>query len=473
MPISKPKIKIAPSEGGALPMRLPRTSLSDDFLRAEADRIARQMSGEFVQQREFSGKKTDTKNLANRSKVEVERLSQMPYTLEPTAETPPVGVVTHKPGDVIMGIPGDQTIAHHELVDLNGRPLADTSEQQGGSRYGLTRRELENPDFWASNFGAARNLQNKVNRVADEFGTGDIYGHHLAMGMQANNFAQHFADANLKAIPPDMSLSGIRAFNRAVAKGFKAPSGERVTFPDFPGIRDRDAAYEAMQNNPEMRKWFNNRMKIGEMPGKQVEWAITEPELRNMEPSVTGHSVGRMAPGAELIPGGDHATYDTRIPGVHLGAAPALAPFEVAFPDATAHVQATQHPTDFTGTIQKISPHQVVDQQWVDTMGKYYEYLDQAIRNPKGFAEGGMVDSNDPAVQVLKDGVQDPDAAEVLNLDLAKLALMGQQPQQNMATGGPVHMKRAGGVKGYRDPVTTKAEVSVERMRRELEKSNG
>lgn len=55
-------------------------------------------------------------------------------------------------------------------------------------------------------------------------------------------------------------------------------------------------------------------------------------------------------------------------------------------------------------------------------------------------AEGGFIDSNDPAVTAMKDGVQDPEAAAVLNLDLARLALINQ-PLQQMAGGGGVSVE--------------------------------
>lgn len=60
-----------------------------------------------------------------------------------------------------------------------------------------------------------------------------------------------------------------------------------------------------------------------------------------------------------------------------------------------------------------------------------------------GFADGGMItDIQDPATEAIKDTVRDPQANQMLNLDLAKLAVMNQP--QRMASGGIAHMDRGG-----------------------------
>ena len=150
-----------------------------------------------------------------------------------------------------------------------------------------------------------------------------------------------------------------------------------------------------MQQDPEMRKWFNNRMKtpnvtkaLGMPNGLDIEYAITEPALRNLEISMTGHSVGKMRPGASLVEGADHNTYSHKILGDALGAAPELAPVDVAFPDASHYIRQQYRPSDFTGTIQKVYPHQVVDDRYLNHINEYYTKL----RKARGFAKGGNVE---------------------------------------------------------------------------------
>jgi len=69
-------------------------------------------------------------------------------------------------------------------------------------------------------------------------------------------------------------------------------------------------------------------------------------------------------------------------------------------------------------------------------------YIDK-VKRVMGFADGGMItDTQTPAVEAIKDTVRDPQANEMLNLDLAKLAVMNQP--QRMASGGIAHMDRGG-----------------------------
>jgi len=81
------------------------------------------------------------------------------------------------------------------------------------------------------------------------------------------------------------------------------------------------------------------------------------------------------------------------------------------------------------------------------------------IELPEFYAEGGMItDQQTPAVEALKQTVQDDGANKMLNLDLAKLAIM-HQPQR-MAGGGVLHMSKAGSV--------TDMAVAVEKAKRKL-----
>ncbi len=114
---------------------------------------------------------------------------------------------------------------------------------------------------------------------------------------------------------------------------------------------------------------------------------MTEPQIRDMEINLTGLSAGRMRPEAELIPGSSHNTYSHDILGTAVGRAPELAPFSISFPDVTSFVREKYRPQDFTGTIQKVFPHQVVDEAYLEDMSKYYEQL----KKVRGFKEGGAV----------------------------------------------------------------------------------
>ncbi|NDE54848.1 MAG: hypothetical protein EB069_09805, partial [Actinobacteria bacterium] len=252
-------VRVAPTKA-AVPFDIPRAAPKTDAeIRAMAERVARQQTGQFVK-----GKKTD--NLAGRSKAEVNRLSNLSYDLQTHKNLPPVEVVDPSHGDILATTPGDQSVSDAILLRVGSDPIG--SLQQGGSRYGLG--QLDRPSSlmagWKSNLSASRSTQNRIDRAADYHDPVRVLGTYYGMGTDAMNFAQHFADANLLAIRnrinnDRMSPDQINEFNELIRKGFKKKDKVVGPFPDFPGIENTEDAYIYMLNNSEARKWFNNRMK--------------------------------------------------------------------------------------------------------------------------------------------------------------------------------------------------------------------
>ena len=388
----------------ALPLNLPRAAAkSKQEIAAHAERVGRQMLGEHVR----SGKPKDTQNLAGRSLKESQRLQNLRYELEPLKELPPVTTVDPRIGDINVAVPGDTSISDFVLKSIEDEPIG--SVQQGGSLYGLGKLDRDDPLFWASNEGPAQQMQDKITDVAVLFEPERVLAQHLAMGRVANNFAQHFADASLRAIDySKLSAKDMNTFDNVIAGGYtkknqKTGEVQYITFPHWPGIADPEGALATMKADPELRKWFLSRMKTPKltqatnMPnGLDIEWAITHPELRNMEVNLTGHSVGEMVPGAKLADDADHETYLKGIRGRFLGQQENLTPFAISYPDATQHIATTQRPQDFTGTIQKVFPHQRVDQQYIDEYGEYMRQLNKFLTGRKNGGEVHMQGGGDP-----------------------------------------------------------------------------
>ena len=387
----------APKEE-AMPLVLPRAApKSSQEINDIAERVARQMIGEHVTPQ---GK---TVNLAGRSKKEAERVKQLQFELTPTGTVAQAQVNKPQIGDVNVAFPGDQSISDTILDTLQGETI--NSLQQGGAKYGLGQKHLIDPEFWKSNIGPAQGIQGRIDDLYAKYMPERMVGEHLAMGPMSNNFAMHFADANLKALdwsklkPRDVAIFDSHIADGYVIKKKNKTTGEvttkHVKFPDWPGLASPDLAFEAMQKNPEMRKWFNNRMKtpdltqpLGLPNGRDIEYAISEPAIRNLEINMTGLNTGILKPNAPVEPlGALHNTYTHRILGEAIGPREVLSPFTMSYPDATAHVLRTQNPSDFTGTIQKVFPHQVVDQQYLDEMGKYQDRVKQIT----GYKKGGAV----------------------------------------------------------------------------------
>ena len=414
----------------ALPLDLPRAPAKTKAeLMAHADRVGRQMLGEHV----TSGKPKDTKNLAGRSKKESKRVQQLKYTLTPTIELPESTVYTPKIGDMNIALPGDSTVSDVVLETLNGEHIG--SKQEGGSRYGLGKLDRDNPLFWASNEAPAQQFQDKVTDLAELYDPERVMGQHLAMGRTANHFAQHFADAALRSIDySKMSANDMHNFDNVIAAGYtkknqKTGKTEIIEFPHWPGIANPEAALEAMKTDTELRKWFLNRMKTPKvtqptnMPNAlDIEWAITHPELRNMEINLTGHSVGEMVPGAKLTDNADHNTYSKGILGRAVGHQEHLSPFVLSFPDSAQHIASTQRPQDFTGTIQKVFPHQRVDQQYIDEMGEYYRQLNKILTGKKDGGAVHMAEGGNPSQEFPLQVAPNPTEADLTPNELHPIA---------------------------------------------------
>ena len=438
----------------ALPLKLPRAaSMPTAEMQAHVDRIARQQTGEHV----TSGAPGDTANLAGRSMAEANRVKGLDYGLSPTRQLPASPEFHGRVGDINVAVPGDQTISDAVLEHINGVPIGSKSE--GGARYGLGKlhKPVSEQDFWASGEDPAQNFQNKVDALARMTGENPrIIAHHLAMGRISNNFAMHLADANLKSMAAHFpEEADLHAFNRQIEGGYidrhpKTKEKFRVAFPDFPGVHRPDEAYLAMQKNPLMRKWFNNRAKISKLTkglglpsGLDTEYAITEPALRNMEINLTGHGVGEMQPGQNLREGAEHGTYSHGIKGHYVGHAPELAPLDISFPDASAFIRSKYAAPHFTGTMQKVFPHQIVDPQHLDQMSKYYDML----RKTRGFAEGGEANQDEMLAHTIMHkaigGAVQPDAPNGDSTDLGYYEggpsdAAGMDPMQYRAAGGAI-----------------------------------
>jgi hypothetical protein len=384
----------------ALPLVLPRANPSNNFINQQAERVARQMMGEHV----TSGK--DTTNLAGRSVKESQRVKGLDYKLSPTGTVAKEVPYIPRKGDVKVAFPGDQTVSNKTLDEVEGFPI--DSVQEGGAYYGLGQRHLADPEFWKSTETPAKAVQGKVDRVAELYQPERVIGSHLAMGQMSNNFAMHFADANLRAIDWSKAKPNkIDTFDSIIAYGYKDPkTGEAVKFPNWPGLADREGALAAMKDDSNLRKWFNNRMKtpaitkpLGLPNGLDIQYAITEPRIRDMEINMTGLMTGELKPKALVEAAGNpHNTYTHRILGEAGGPQEVLTPFVIDFPDAAQHIASTKRPSDFTGTIQKVFPHQIVDDQYINQYNQYR----QRIKELTGQKKGGAVERKETAEEMDK-----------------------------------------------------------------------
>ena len=372
---------------GAIAPRLARApAKTPQEIEAIAERMAPQVLGQYVRESEKSAK-----TVAGKTKKQFEREKTLPVDIRANKEQRKIDPIDFEKfkENVVIGVPGDPTVTAKTLHGVGDVTLESAAPQHGGPLYGLYN---DDANFWASGIGPATRVQNLALEAQQQYNM-PVLGKYVMMGPDSSNYAQHFADANLQAIDLSrMSKAQIEKFNELVRRG-SIKSGPR---PSFPGIEDKDSAYLHMAIDPELRKHFNALMQqptvtepLNMPSGIDIRFAITEPELRNLEIGSSGYSIGRMRP--DIRPEGlklsEHPTYSHDIPGQFMGGTKYPVPYELSFPDTVKAVREnpTQAPQEF-GSLKMVGPRQVIDQQFIDEMKKYEEHMKKLTGKKKGGA---------------------------------------------------------------------------------------
>ena len=370
-------------------------------IRAIAERVAPQVTGEYVRGKEGA------KTVAGKTQKQFEREKTLEHDVRPTgAERPlPKDInIEDLKGNVMMGISGDPTITGHTVHGVAGRELKHPSPQHGGPLYGLGH---DANSFWASNLGAARGVQNRARELGEAY-EAPVIGNYVMMGPDSYSYAQHFADANLQNIRPElMTKSQIEGFNKMVREGYPYIDSKKVrrqrVFPSFPGIENPEEAYLHFAIDPDMRKHFGNLMQMPTVTekfnlpsGLDVAHAVTEPSLRDLEIGVTGKSMGLMRPDIKDLKLSEHPTYSHDIPGEFMGGLKYPVPYELSFPDTLKSVRENpkQAPQEF-GSFKMVGPRQTIDQQLIDEI-KQYEEMMKALTGKKA---GGEITAEDLEIE--------------------------------------------------------------------------
>jgi len=359
-----------------------------------AQRVAPQLTGEFVRL-----DPTRSVNPAGLSKSRFEYEKSLQHDIRPVQEvkTPSTFDYAANQGKVQFGVFGDPTLAQHDIYGVASRQFAEPSRQYGGPRYPM----YEPSDAWASNFGAASGVQSAAKRASKQYGDADVVGIYTKMGKDSYGFAQHISDALMKNIAlslSDMSKKDIAGFNKMIRNN---PAAK-----DFAGIENPDIALAQMEKNPEMRKQF---YKLATTPkytsafnmpnGLDVVHATLEPDLRNLEIGMTGHSVVELDPSIEHLHAAEHPTYDTRIPrkeGTEVQQLEVPVPYELQFPDQLLEISKNpeQAPHSY-GTLKMQGARQIIDPQLIDEIGQYRDFIKKYTGKKKGgavkMADGGKV----------------------------------------------------------------------------------
>jgi hypothetical protein len=338
---------------------------------------------------------------------------------------PEVADIEKQKGMVKFGISGDTTMADTELLRAGPYQMEDPVPLHGGPRF-----PFGGEGAWASNNPIAANVQRRIGEMS-QFFDAPVLGQYMTMGPAGSMFAQHLADANLQAIDlSKMTKRQIEQFNKLIREGNKK-SGPR---PTFPGIQDKNEAYLWMAFDPKLRIHFNELMQkptvtgaLNLPDGRIILDAVTEPELRNKEIMTSGLSQFQFDPNVrpEDLSLSMHPTYTHLIPmkqGAPVTRTRYPTPAELEFSDVANFIRQNYPAKEFTRTMQTSSPRQLIDQQAIDEIRMFEEFMKQYTGKKKGGAiemagGGGIGERRDLSSKIAGGGIRGVITRGLLGLD--------------------------------------------------------
>jgi hypothetical protein len=353
----------------------PKTSSEIDEI---ARRIASQMNGEWQK--------------GGKTQQQLEREKTLEHDIRPMhARTPRVKDVdlSKHMKKVMVTLPGDYTLTDQILHGIGGRKLAKPVRQEGGPRYGLT-----NPHLWASSKDAAQNVQNVAKTASRQYGDAEVLANYLKMGPDAAYFAKHFADTILSAIDSANLSPKEKDQLTDMLRHQKYQYGDFSSHPSAPSFRNMEKLRRDAHENSNLRKHLGafimakkHTKPFDLISGQDILHATSEPELRNLETGVTGHTIGRFDFDKPLTES-KHNTYSHDIPGAFMGKLAVPVPYELSFPDATHALRNSLNPLhkgpNLYGTLRNFGGRQIIDQQLVDEIGQYRNRIKQLTGKKKG-----------------------------------------------------------------------------------------
>ena len=392
----------AQSGARSLPTVLPRAyPKTKEQIRGYAQRTADQLNaaqqGQFLREDPTGA----SVNAAGKSKKQWEMEQGLTHDIKPLGlPLDPIKTanIEDQLGMLKMGITGDTSISDQVLHRAGQYALQKPSEQQGGAFFGLRKRV--DPAAWASNVPVLENVQRDVGEFSRAYGDVPVIGQYNSMNPQGTNFAQHFADANLEAIDVSrMTPDQLEQANNLIKMG-NEKSG---AFPDFPGLQDPSGAYFYFSFFPELRKHFNDIMtkpdftsKLGLPDGRVILHAISDPELRDMPVLTSGRAQYQLVPDQDPknLPLSEHSTYTHNLPrdrDAPVTRTPFPVPAEMEFSDVTEYAQPRYKPSEMTRVMQTAAPRQIVDQQHIDEIKTFEDFMRQYSPQSEKKKAGGLI----------------------------------------------------------------------------------
>jgi hypothetical protein len=381
------------------------------------------------------------------------RLNDLTTQVEknPSYEIPKIHLPDYE-GSGFVSTMADRTAGGGSLIDINGVSLKRPVGLQAGQSY-----MFENPgQVWASGDVPVRAIMMQAAAAKALTGKDPLFfGHRMAP--TGSDFATMTGETMLSYAESNMGRDTKKALNSKI----------KEFIPDWKGV-DSPKSIDQFRSQPDavrkaihamMDKDFRNEggLGIGE-----ARLSIADPEQLN---APVGYlmNVGKIFADQPLLQQSGHASYPRGVPGEGIGrVGDERSLFELypkTFPEEGKEkvirpllLDPATALTEYNNLPNVVESRNIADPKtpsFNDTralqMKPYYGILTEEILRKMGYAhggvahkaEGGMVDSLPE--EAIKNTITDPQAFNMLDMDLARLALLNQQQQQaprRMAEGG-------------------------------------
>jgi len=372
----------------------PSPVLKKRDIEAMADRMARQMAG-----LENPNNKT-IKQLAREQDLPIDIRSQKKMEVpiinfEELADASTVGV----PGDPSRGgvVPTKRNLTNPKagevLHAIGGEKLENPVPLYGGKDYGAYGHGAG----WASDLGASAGLFNVVKRLAEQYPNSKVLGHYHKMTPDSLNHAVHMLDAVISHHRPHESAPEHLANLNHLMRNVKTTSSKHdIPYPEFPGFENpADVMLHGAVNSGLRKKLIGLLSTEKYFPGgkqkmNDIIYALSHPELRNIETGAGGSAILEFDPTKELKESiSPHPTYAHDIPSKLIGRTRYITPADILAPRSMHNARK-----EIAAMGKKVVPfnqakmniiREPIDQQYINQIGEY----EQAMRKRLGYKKGG------------------------------------------------------------------------------------
>ena len=289
--------------------------------------------------------------------------------------------------------------AGETLRGIGGQKLESPVGLFGGYKYGA----YGHPMGWASDLGASAGMFNVVKKLAEENPDAEILGHYHKMTPESLHHAVHMLHTVLSHHQPhNLNDEHIALLDHLMKKVAITKGKNDIPYPEFPGFKKPEEVMLHGSLKSGMRKKIIKLLGTekyfpgGKQKMDDIMYAISHPELRNMETGSGGSAIIRFDPTVDLKSTQSlHPTYGHDIPSKLIGRTRYITPAHILAPRSMANAER-----EIKAMGKKVVPfnqakmniiRELIDEQYVNQMGEYEHEMKKRL----GYKKGGKVANMD------------------------------------------------------------------------------